>query len=162
MHAEASLRYLTWLSQDVWRVKNEQGGTLPQQYWYYPFDSPTFRQGLSPGKSIMLFIHSDKSSTTPQSGLEHRHLLKGSNVLVLLQEVQNSAVSAPFRTVNTTCHHSSGHQEENADTSRPHYLAVLKCLDIRSLQCSKGVTSLTQCQPLQRVINNSCELPVLT
>lgn len=95
----------------------------------------------------MPLIHSDSSSSTPPPGLAHRHLLKGSKVLVLLQEVQNSAVSAPFRIVNTTCHHSSGYQKENADTSRPHYFAVLKRLDIRSLQCSKGVTSLTQCRP---------------
>lgn len=51
-------------------------------------------------------------------------MLKGSNVLVLFQEVPNLAVSARFPVVNTTCHHSSGHQKEIAGTSRLHYFPV--------------------------------------
>lgn len=82
----------------------------------------------------MSLIHSESSSSTPQPRLTHRLLHKGSNVLVLLQEVQNSAVSAPFRIVNTTCHHSSGHQKVKADTSRPHYFTVLKHLNITAVQ----------------------------
>lgn len=141
------LRYLplirmTLYSQDVLRMKTE-GRTLPQQVWYYPFDRLTFRRELSPSLRRSLSCPSFTQTAAPPRLRTHRHLLKGSNVLVLLQEVQNSAVSAPFRIVNTTCHHSSGHQKEKADTSRPHYFAVLKHLDIRSLQCSKGVTSLT-------------------
>lgn len=142
------LTHLTLFSQDGMRMKTVQDRTLPQQVWYYPFDSLTFRRELSTSFHRSLSCSSftpTAAFSTPQPGLTH--LLKGSNVLVLLQEVQNSAVSAPFRIVNTTCHHSSRHQKENADTSRPHYFAVLKYLDIRSLQCSKGVRSLTQCRP---------------
>lgn len=134
-------------------MKTEQGRTLPPQVWYYPSDRLTFRRKLSPSLQRSLSCPSfSQTSSTTQQGLTHRHLLKGSDVLVLLQEVQNSAVSAPFRVVNTNCHHSSGHQKENADTSRPHYFTVVKHLDIRSLQCSNGATSVIQFRPTKRLL----------
>lgn len=128
------------LEDEDWAGRNSTSAVLILPFWQSDL------QARAKSREVHHAPHSLRQELlhTTAGPLRYRHLLKGSNVLVLLQEVQNSAVSAPFRTVNTTCHHSSGHQKENADTSRPHYFVVLKHLDVRSLQCSKGVTSLTQ------------------
>lgn len=130
----------TWtlLPHNFLRMKTESSSAGLTRPLWLP-DLQAGARSIPPPRSLPPLIHSDSSSSAPQpGGLRHRHLLKGSDVLGLLQEVQDSVVSAPFRGVNTTCHHSSGRQEENTDTSRPHYFVVLKHLDIRSLQCSTG------------------------
>lgn len=144
------LTHLTLVSQDVfededWAGQNSTSAGLILSFWQS--DLQATAQSISPEKSIIPLIHSDSHLHTVQRVLTHLPLLNVSSGLVLLQEMQNLAMSAPFRLVNTICHHLSRHREENADTSRPHYFTVLKHLDIRSLQCSKAVTSLTQCRP---------------
>lgn len=71
---------LTFFSQDVLRMETEQGRTLPQHVWYYPFDSVTFRHKLSPSLQRSSSCHSFTQTAAPPhlSRSERRHLLKGS------------------------------------------------------------------------------------
>lgn len=83
------------LGGEDWAGQNSASAGLILPFWQFDLQART--QSISPEKSIMPLIQSDSSSSTPQPRPTHRLLHKGSNGLVLLQEVQNSAVSAPFR-----------------------------------------------------------------
>lgn len=117
--------------------KTERGRTLLQQVWYYLFDSLTFRQELSPFLQRSLSCPSFTQTAAPP------HLSQGQHIDFCTRVVMVWYFSMRCRiqpcqhllgTVNTTCHHSSRHQKENTDTSRPHYFTVLKHLNITAMQ----------------------------
>lgn len=132
--------------------------TRHKQVWDYLVHGLTFRQELSPFLPRGPSCRSFWQTAAPPHLSWGLHADKGSSALVLLLEVQNSAVSAPFRIVNTTCQHSSGHQKENADTSRSHYFSVLKHLNITAEQQGGQHPRPTAGQPPKRVINVWCGL----